>query len=125
MGDFEAIGKQFVQFYYSTFDTNRSALSSLYRDESMLTFETDKIAGVAAIVEKLTNLPFQKVEHKTDSVDAQPADAEGGILVLVTGALLTEGQERPMSFVQTFHLKQAGGSYFVFNDIFRLVYPAA
>lgn len=30
-----------------------------------------------------------------------------------------------MSFVQTFHLKRSGESYYVFNDIFRLVYPAA
>jgi hypothetical protein len=36
-----------------------------------------------------------------------------------------DGQERPMSFTQTFHLKPADGTYYVFNDIFRLVYPAA
>lgn len=30
-----------------------------------------------------------------------------------------------MSFVQTFHLKRAQDNYYVFNDIFRLVYPAA
>lgn len=30
-----------------------------------------------------------------------------------------------MSYVQTFQLLPDGGSYFVFNDVFRLVYPAA
>jgi hypothetical protein len=38
-----------------------------------------------------------------------------------------EGQERPMSFTQTFQLRKDGSgteSWYVFNDIFRLVYPA-
>ncbi|KAF2745070.1 putative nuclear transport factor NTF-2 [Sporormia fimetaria CBS 119925] len=125
MADFDTIGKEFVKFYYATFDSARPNLSALYRDNSMLTFETQQTMGTAAILEKLTNLPFQNVEHKTDTVDCQPADEQGGILVLVTGALMTEGEQRPMSFVQTFHLKPEGQTYFVFNDIFRLVYPAA
>ena len=34
------------------------------------------------------SLPFQKVQHQVSTFDAQPSNAEGGILVLVTGALL-------------------------------------
>lgn len=30
MTDFNAVAKQFTEFYYSTFDTNRSQLRSLY-----------------------------------------------------------------------------------------------
>jgi hypothetical protein len=30
-----------------------------------------------------------------------------------------------MSFTQAFNLQQDGGSYYVLNDVFRLVYPAA
>jgi hypothetical protein len=33
-------------------------------------------------------LPFQKVEHRVDTLDAQPSNTTGGILVVVTGALL-------------------------------------
>jgi hypothetical protein len=40
-----------------------------------------------------------------------------------------EGSEKPMSFTQIFQLKKelANGAenWYVFNDIFRLVYPAA
>lgn len=43
---------------------------------------------------------------------------------MVTGALMVDDQPQPMSFVQTFTLQPEGGSYFVFNDMFRLVYPA-
>ncbi|KAF3038735.1 Nuclear transport factor 2 [Didymella pomorum] len=121
---FEEVGKQFVEYYYKTFDENRAALSPLYRDHSMLTFEASGILGAAAIVEKLQNLPFQQVQHRTDTLDAQPS-GQNGVLVLVTGALLVEGSERPMSFTQAFNLQQDGGSYYVLNDVFRLVYPAA
>ena len=34
------------------------------------------------------NLPFQKVQHRVDTTDAQPANEAGGILVMVTGALM-------------------------------------
>lgn len=41
----------------------------------------------------------------------------------VTGALLVDEEQRPMNYSQTFQLLPDGqGSYFVFNDIFRLVY---
>ncbi|KAE8341025.1 hypothetical protein BDV24DRAFT_57223 [Aspergillus arachidicola] len=123
MADFQSIAKQFVEFYYNTFDQNREQLAGLYRDQSMLTFETSSIQGVAAINEKLTSLPFQKVVHKVGTLDAQPSNEAGGILVMVTGALLVDEQQNPMNYTQTFQLMPDGaGSYFVFNDIFRLVY---
>lgn len=34
------------------------------------------------------SLPFQKVVHKVSTLDAQPSNEAGGILVMVTGALL-------------------------------------
>ncbi|KAK4493763.1 hypothetical protein PRZ48_014948 [Zasmidium cellare] len=124
MADFEGIAKQFVQFYYQTFDQNRQQLASLYREDSMLTFEQSPTQGVGAIVTKLTELPFQKVEHQVSTLDAQPSNTSGGILVVVSGALLVDEERRPMSYTQTFQLLPADGSYYVFNDIFRLVYPA-
>ncbi|EUC42760.1 hypothetical protein COCMIDRAFT_7720 [Bipolaris oryzae ATCC 44560] len=116
--------EQFVQFYYETFDKNRAGLASLYREPSMLTFEQTPTQGSAAIVEKLQNLPFEQIQHRTDTVDAQPS-AEDGIMVLVTGALMIGGEAKPMSFTQAFQLKNDNGSWFVLNDVFRLVYPAA
>jgi len=125
MADFQTIAQQFVKFYYEQFDTNRANLAALYRDHSMLTFENNPTQGTAAILEKLQNLPFQQVQHQIVTLDAQPSSEEGGILVLVTGALMVEGSERPMSYTQAFQLRPEAGSYYVFNDVFRLVYPAA
>ncbi|KAK3690781.1 Nuclear transport factor 2 [Vermiconidia calcicola] len=126
MADFENIAKQFVEYYYKTFDTDRTQLQPLYRDESMLTFEASPCQGAMAIVDKLKNLPFQKVEHQVATIDAQPSNPSGGIVVIVSGALLVEEERRPMSYTQTFQLLPDGAnSYFIFNDVFRLVYPAA
>jgi hypothetical protein len=36
-----------------------------------------------------------------------------------------EGSDKPMSFTQSFQLRKEGESWYIFNDIFRLVYPAA
>ncbi|KAL8795470.1 MAG: hypothetical protein Q9195_002059 [Heterodermia aff. obscurata] len=96
--------------------------SSDQRDSSMLTFETAAIQGVSGIIEKLTSLPFAKVIHKVGTLDAQPSSEQGGILVMVTGALLVDEEQRPMNYSQAFQLLPDGQSYYVFNDVFRLIY---
>ncbi|KAL8665079.1 MAG: hypothetical protein Q9202_002479 [Teloschistes flavicans] len=115
--------EQFTQFYYTTFDENRSNLAALYRDQSMLTFESNAVQGTSSIVDKLVTLPFEKIKHQVATLDAQPSSEQGGILVMVTGALLVDEEERPMNYTQVFQLQPDGqGSYFVFNDMFKLIY---
>ncbi|KXH59742.1 nuclear transport factor 2 [Colletotrichum salicis] len=122
--NFEEIAKQFIEFYYNQFDTDRKQLASLYREQSMLTFESASSLGVNSIVEKLSSLPFEKVKHQVTTLDSQPT-TEGGIIILVTGQLLVDEEQRPMSYTQAFQLlRDPSGSYFVFNDIFKLVYAA-
>jgi len=91
----------------------------------MLTFEGTPIQGSAAILEKLTSLPFQKVEHKITTLDAQPSNpASPSLIVNVTGLLVVDGGENPLQFSQVFHLIPENNSYYVLNDIFRLNYGA-
>ncbi|KAL3151307.1 nuclear transport factor 2 [Trebouxia sp. C0009 RCD-2024] len=117
----EQIAKAFTDHYYPTFDQNRGALAGLYSDQSVLCFEGQKVQGTQAIVSKLTSLPFQRCQHKVTSLDSH-AVPSGGVLVFVTGQLLTEGESRPMPFSQVFHLANISGSWVVTNDIFRLNY---
>ncbi|KAM5346507.1 hypothetical protein ACJ41O_009512 [Fusarium nematophilum] len=115
--------EQFIEFYYNQFDSDRKLLASLYRDQSMLTFESASVLGTNSIVEKLASLPFEKVKHQVATIDAQPSNDAGGIIILVTGALLVDEEQRPMNFSQSFQLaRDASGQYFVFNDIFKLVF---
>ncbi|RWW34187.1 hypothetical protein BHE74_00022217 [Ensete ventricosum] len=135
--DPEAVAKAFVDHYYRTFDGNRAALGGLYHDASMLTFEGDKIQGAAAIVAKLTSLPFQQCAHAISTVDFQPSGPAGGMLVFVSGSLQLAGESHTLKFSQVcslsvfapfiyrlmFHLMPTPqGSFYVLNDIFRLNY---
>jgi len=88
----------------------------------MLTFETSQVQGVKAIVEKLTGLPFQKVQHQITTRDVQPSAAAGAVVVMVTGKMLVDEEKNPQSYSQVFHLMPEGSTYFVYNDIFRLNY---
>ncbi|KXJ16357.1 nuclear transport factor 2 [Exaiptasia diaphana] len=119
--NFESIGKQFVNEYYSRFDTNRAYLKELYRPFSMLTFEGDQFQGVDAIITKLTSLPFQTVAHVITTTDVQPSP-NNGVLVFTVGQLKTDN-DPPHSFSQTFLLMPEDKelqSYYVLNDLFRL-----
>ncbi|KAI9454299.1 hypothetical protein BJY52DRAFT_1285103 [Lactarius psammicola] len=125
MADINAIAKQFTDFYYNTFDSNRANLAPLYRDTSMLTFEGTPIQGTSGIIEKLTSLPFTKVVHKVTTLDTQPSSPSvSSLIVSVTGLLLVDDGTNPLQFSQVFQLIPEGGSYYVLNDIFRLNYGA-
>lgn len=116
------MAQQFCDFYYQTFDADRSQLGNLYKQDSMLTFETSQLQGANDIVEKLVSLPFQKVAHRISTLDAQPASPNGDILVMVTGELQIDDEQNTQRYSQVFHLLPDGQSYYVFNDIFRLNY---
>jgi hypothetical protein len=110
---------EFTKGYYHTFDTNRQGLANLYRPHSTLTFEGEIHRGHEAIVKKLVALPFTRIEHEIGTTDTQETAA--GIIILVTGRLLVDDEKRPMSYCQTFSISH-DGQYFVYNDVFRLVY---
>ncbi|KAK9835868.1 hypothetical protein WJX74_009852 [Apatococcus lobatus] len=115
------VGKAFVDHYYNTFDTNRSALGGLYTAEAMLTFEGTETQGQQAIQQKLSSLPFQQCKHHVASLDVQLSNANG-IIVFATGQLLTEGESNPLKFSQVFHLVSSNNSFALTNDLFRLNY---
>lgn len=58
----------------------------------MLSFEAEQFQGTKAITDKLLALPFQKVQHKISTLDAQPSSPTvASIIVLVTGQILVDG----------------------------------
>ncbi|KAG6865622.1 hypothetical protein C0991_000909 [Blastosporella zonata] len=123
MADITDIAKQFTTYYYSTFDNNRALLENLYRPESMLTWEGDRIQSAALISKKLVDLPLGNVRHEVTTLDAQPSSPTvASLIVSVTGLLVVDQEQNPLQFSQIFHLIPDGGSYYVLNDIFRLNY---
>jgi hypothetical protein len=89
----------------------------------MLNFEHSvgrpgQFKGTAAILQKLQSLP-QQVKHQVITIDCQPTPG-GGVLVMICGNLLVD-TEIPQKFSQVFQLLPTGsGSYYIFNDIFRV-----
>ncbi|BGP29959.1 Nuclear transport factor 2 [Rhodotorula toruloides] len=123
MADINAIAKQFTDYYYQVFSADRKNLAPLYRDNSMLTFEAQQFQGTNAIIEKLASLPFTSIQHRVTTMDAQPAATDkASMIVLVTGQLITGDETNALNFSQAFHLMPENGSYYVFNDLFRLNY---
>ncbi|KAL3818700.1 hypothetical protein ACJIZ3_004605 [Penstemon smallii] len=121
--DPDAVAKAFVEHYYSTFDSNRAGLATLYQDSSMLSFEGQKFQGTQSITSKLTSLPFQQCKHHITTVDCQPSGPAGGMVVFVSGNLQLAGEQHALKFSQMFHLMPTPqGSFYVLNDIFRLNY---
>ncbi|KNE62682.1 hypothetical protein AMAG_09617 [Allomyces macrogynus ATCC 38327] len=121
--DPKAVAKAFTDWYYAAFAANRASLAGVYRDISMLSFEGTDHVGTSAIVAKLQSLAFQQIQFKVLSLDAQPSNPQlGSILICVTGQLIPEGENKPLFFSQTFQLIPEGGSFWVYNDVFRLNY---
>ncbi|MQL71907.1 hypothetical protein Taro_004274 [Colocasia esculenta] len=120
----EAVARAFVDHYYNLFDNSRPALAALYHHTSMLSFEGQKARGAEEIARRLAALPFDRCRHHVSTVDCQPSPASpGGILVFVSGCLQLPGEEHQLRFSQMFQLMPTPqGSFFVQNDIFRLVY---
>jgi len=113
----------FVKLYYKIFDEDRTQLGVLYRDMSMLTFENAQHLGVTSIMEKLSGLSFQRVAHQINTADVQPT-TESCFVVLVTGLLVLDEGDKPLTFTQLFTLVPSPETpnipYFILNDIFRL-----
>ncbi|MDY0813641.1 nuclear transport factor 2 family protein [Kitasatospora purpeofusca] len=126
MADFNGIAQAFVSHYFGSFDdyAARDHLASLYRPESMLTWEGSQSQGANGILDQLKKPELKVVKHRVTSVDSQPG-ANNSVVVLVTGSLVLDNAfDRPLQFTQAFTLApipgQSGG-YFIYNQIFRLL----
>jgi len=122
MTDFKAIGKAFIDFYYSKFDTGpRDGVAALYEPiNGMMNFNnSDYAKGAQEIAEKLRSLTFQTISHTVSTMDIQPT-YDNCILIVVTGALKADN-DPPMQFTETFLLRFINNSWLVVNNVFRLI----
>ncbi|RLN97510.1 hypothetical protein BBJ28_00015134 [Nothophytophthora sp. Chile5] len=117
----EEVAKAFVQHYYTTFDTNRAGLGSLYvRASRRFRWEGQMSTGQQAIMTKLQALPA--VRHEFPTVDIQPSTSSNAMIIFVQGKLQIE-ENNPIQFTQVFQLvAHQPGQYYIHNDVFRLQY---
>jgi len=115
--DFQKVGTEFVQHYYTTFAQSRESLTGLYCDQSVMTWEDKQIQGAQQIMAKLNSLA-RKVSHNIVMCDCQPTP-NLGVLVLVTGDITIEDNQ-PIKFCQVFNLVPGAQGFVIFNELFRL-----
>nr|XP_006641528.1 PREDICTED: nuclear transport factor 2 [Lepisosteus oculatus] len=115
----EQIGSSFVQHYYQLFDTDRTQLGAIYIDASCLTWEGQQFQGKAAIVEKLSSLPFQKIAHSITAQDHQPTP-DSCILSMVVGQLKADVLPQVLGFQQSVLLKRCKEARVCTSEVFRL-----
>ncbi len=126
------VGNHFIKQYYGkVLPENPLDLHRFYMDQSTFTHASgcapeEPVSGVENIKKKITTLGLQDatVDLQFGSVDAH-ASENGGVLLLVTGAITLRGKA-PRQFVQTFflamqHQEKDKHNFFVLNDIFRFL----
>ncbi|XP_076774686.1 nuclear transport factor 2-like [Arvicanthis niloticus] len=97
MGDkpiWEQIGFSFIQRYDQLFTNDRIQLGAIYTDASYLRWEGQQFQGKAAIVEMLSSIPFQKIQHSITAQDHQPIP-DSCIISMVVGQLKDEEELAP------------------------------
>merc|ERR1712188_24318 len=116
----QQVAGQFLQHFYGLFDSDRSQLAPMFTEASQMHFEGAHSIGQTAIMGKMTNLSFQKVQHDltTARLDCQVSLANG-IYIMVTGVLSVDGGP-PLPFADSFILQQNGTSWYIHNYVFRM-----
>jgi hypothetical protein len=118
----KAVVKQFIEYYYSTFNTRRGDLGNLYRSQSCYTFEDSRLQGPGPILERLQQMPGLQHDSSSITADVQQVNQNQLLLVFVTGRLLLSDEANPLNFAETFQLVQEGQGYFVGNHMFKFKY---
>ena len=117
----DQIAEQFLNHYYSTFQTNRPGLATLYQQDSTMTFEGEIFTGQQAIAGKFQALPFQSILFQVVTKDIQMGINQNCLLIFVNGTLRIDNEANNLKFSQMFQLVSSGGTnFYVRNDMFRI-----
>lgn len=117
------VARAFVESYYIVLYSTPDIVHKFYEDSSTITRpnltdgEMSSASTMLGIKEKILSLDYHSCKAEIASIDAQES-CNKGIIVLVTGFLIGEG-ELKRTFTQTFFLAKHATGYFVLNDIFK------
>nr|XP_002129876.1 probable nuclear transport factor 2 [Ciona intestinalis] len=114
------LGRAFAQHYYTKICVGRQELDQLYAPDSVMTFEGLECSGREAVMAKLKALTFKSIHYSITSIDCQPTGLPNTVFLMVLGQLKTD-EDPPHSFCQTFILRGFEASFFIVNDVFRMV----
>ncbi|XP_031489958.1 nuclear transport factor 2-like isoform X2 [Nymphaea colorata] len=120
----EEIGNAFVEQYYHILHQSPELVCRFYHDSSVMgrphsDGKMESVTTTQDINEKIMSLDYHNFKSEIKTVDSQNS-FNGGVVVLVTGSLLGEGNSS-RKFTQSFFLAPQEKGYYVLNDVFRLL----
>ena len=107
------LGRQFLQAFFQ----QNVDISNFYGNDSILSFESEIFVGRDDIVGKLKNLQVTTIPT---NYSVQPSN--NGILIFCSGNFQIAGEQNQMPFVRCIFLVNAGGSYYIKNDIYKITF---
>jgi len=125
------IGLRFVKEYYGVLCSTPNKMHHFYCDTSEYTYamgsqDPATVKGKEQIFSKIAELGFDdvRVDFESGSIDTQPSQTDGNVMVMVTGTFSMKGLP-PKPFVQTMLLaRRSGGEsvgFYVVNDVCRVL----
>ncbi|CAM1330383.1 Uncharacterised protein g10292 [Pycnogonum litorale] len=115
-----SLERRLVVAFYTTFETNLTQIGNSFTDSAVLNFDGSGYSGKAAIIQKLTGLPFTATRHTILTIDCQAIPDLQGRAVLVVGQVTID--KKPYKFSELFIFKHDSTSnrYLIQNQIIRL-----
>jgi len=107
--DYQQIGQQFIQHYFSTLSSAPYQLASLFSPESWLRVQADTIVGRDNILQRLVSLGGVKGQIASHNFEILP---NGQFGIHVTGHLVDQNNVT-VAFKQSFALVQTPNGFFV------------
>lgn len=92
---------RFMEEYFNVSMANPAALANMYREDSLMIFDGQKIRGKESILAKLTSL--QQCRHQVLKIQCLPTgsnDLSSGFTGLVCGCIWPDGKQHARNFSQ-------------------------
>lgn len=115
------LGKQFCAQYYTLYDTNFPALSTLYHPNSCITFAGDECIGFNNYNNKVIYGGYYSFTHHNVEITVQPL-GHNLLLISSNGVISINDSIFKQRFTETIILQQMDNNQiFVINSVFKII----
>ena len=123
--NYKTIAGQFIDFYYSSMQTDYSSLGNVYEDGAYITLLEEEITGHSNYVTRLRSYDINSFRFNVLKWDAQPVGND--LLITTIGKVSVNGQIDSVNFSDTIYLARSNNchfgnnSWFIRHHIFQII----
>lgn len=119
--NYQEITEEFCKYYYSIYDTNFIALSTLYYLESQFTFQNEEFIGFYNLVNKIKSHGLEKFTHSNLNVNVQPI-GQKNLEIIIYGHISLNDSIFSNKFIENVILQRDDNNrIFVISTIFKII----